>query len=118
MVNGSMQQSVFSNEILNRRLLILKIKGFIKPAVLVFIVLLMISKLDNLFRTNTSKLSRNSVILSPVSIKNVTVEVYYETKCPDSKRFLQNQIKKATEHFNGNNLKIVLIPYGKASVSN
>lgn len=50
--------------------------------------------------------------------KNITIGVYYETKCGDSKVFLTKQIRQAYDTFDEANLKIVLVPFGKAQVLN
>ena len=44
------------------------------------------------------------------------IDVYYETLCPDSKRFLINQVPTILNEF-GSKIKINLVPFGKANVS-
>ncbi|CAF0741797.1 unnamed protein product [Brachionus calyciflorus] len=46
--------------------------------------------------------------------KLLEIGVYYETKCPDSKRFLINQITSAQEKFSSV-VDFTLIPFGKAN---
>lgn len=49
-----------------------------------------------------------------INNKSIQLVVNYETLCPDSQRFIVNQLSKAISIFR-NNLNIQLIPYGKAS---
>jgi hypothetical protein len=46
----------------------------------------------------------------------VNIAVYYESQCPDSRRFINNQLPKAIETF-PDLVNIILIPFGKANVS-
>ena len=65
----------------------------------------------------------NSFSLSPISTNNkdtsfnrtVNLAVYYETKCPDSRRFIIYQIPKAIQSYSSF-LNIILVPFGKANV--
>jgi hypothetical protein len=48
----------------------------------------------------------------------LNIEVYYETLCPDSKRFINNQVSKIYQNSLLQNItNVILIPYGKASVT-
>jgi interferon gamma-inducible protein 30 len=52
------------------------------------------------------------------SSAKLNIEVYYETLCPDSKRFINNQVSKIYQNSLLQNItNVVLVPYGKASVS-
>ncbi|RNA26223.1 hypothetical protein BpHYR1_031105 [Brachionus plicatilis] len=46
--------------------------------------------------------------------KFIHIDVYYETRCPDSQRFLLNQIIQANEIFSSN-IDFLLVPFGKAN---
>ena len=45
----------------------------------------------------------------------MTVQVYYESLCPDSIRFIKNQLMPTYEKL-GNYFDVEFVPYGKASV--
>lgn len=45
----------------------------------------------------------------------INIEVYYETRCPDSKKFINNQLSNIFESLQ-NLTNLFLIPYGKAKV--
>jgi hypothetical protein len=48
----------------------------------------------------------------------LNIEVYYETLCPDSKRFINNQVSKIYQNNLLQNItNVILVPYGKASVN-
>jgi len=42
--------------------------------------------------------------------------VYYETLCPDSKRFIKNQLYPVKKSSLGQSFDVQLVPYGKATV--
>lgn len=54
--------------------------------------------------------------LFTVTLGAIDIGVYYESKCPDSRRFINNQVTMVKEKF-GNNVNIILFPFGKANVS-
>ena len=73
--------------------------------------------------------SRNSIFLFvllfglslSISVKAnnenlLNIHVYYESLCPDSRKFIINEVKEAYENFQ-NIANIILIPFGKANVS-
>lgn len=45
----------------------------------------------------------------------LTIAVYYESKCDDSGRFINEQISKAVELFS-DIINVVFVPYGNANV--
>lgn len=47
---------------------------------------------------------------------DVKVSVYYESRCPDSVDFINNQFWPAYKKI-GSDIKVDLVAYGKASVS-
>lgn len=63
----------------------------------------------------TKSLNTNQV-QSKESLEKLNIAVYYESKCPDSKRFINNQITKAIDYF-PSLLNIILVPFGKANVN-
>lgn len=53
-----------------------------------------------------------------ISNTKLNIEVYYETLCPDSKRFINNQVSKIYQNNLLQNItNVILVPYGKASVN-
>ena len=46
----------------------------------------------------------------------VKFEINYETICPDSGRFIVNQLSKALKSFTSDQVVFDLVPYGKADV--
>ena len=62
-----------------------------------------------------SSLAASSSQLRTINGK-VNIAVYYESQCPDSRRFINNQLPKAIEIF-PDLVNIILIPFGKANVS-
>ncbi len=85
----------------------LKYRGLIRPGLIAFALLMFLFKLDSYLRT----------VANPPLSKRLKITVYYETKCPDSKRFLQEQVRGAIDFYKSTNLRLKLVPYGKASVS-
>ena len=57
----------------------------------------------------------NINILNCQKNEKLTIEVFYETLCPDSQRFVTTQLSKIFTKLQ-NVTNIVLVPYGKASV--
>jgi interferon gamma-inducible protein 30 len=46
----------------------------------------------------------------------LNIHVYYESLCPDSRKFIIYEVKEAYENFQ-DIANIILIPFGKANVS-
>lgn len=67
--------------------------------------------LINLFKSNAQSIDDKS------NGTNVTVDVYYESLCSDSMRWIVNQLVPSYPELK-NHLHVTLIPYGKATVSN
>lgn len=51
-----------------------------------------------------------------VPTNHFKIEVFYESRCPDSQRFILNQIIEANQIFSYY-INFVLVPFGKANVS-
>lgn len=51
-----------------------------------------------------------------VPLNYLKIEVFYETRCPDSQRFLLNQIIEANQKFSSY-IDFILVSFGKANVS-
>lgn len=58
----------------------------------------------------------NNNFFSFFYILQIKVDVYYESLCPDSQKFLTEQLYPNSKIF-AEQLDIKLIPYGKSSVS-
>jgi hypothetical protein len=84
----------------------LRFRGLIRPGLIVFVLLIFLFKLDSYLRT----------VSNPPLSKRLNITVYYETKCPDSKRFLQVQVRGALDEYKSSKIEFKLVPYGKASV--
>ncbi|XP_078052205.1 uncharacterized protein LOC144478310 [Augochlora pura] len=54
------------------------------------------------------------VTADEVSKKQIDVDVYYETLCPDSKRWMQRQLRELDGEIK-NYIRLNFVPYGKAS---
>lgn len=66
--------------------------------------------------SNTKLSSRNINAPNIEETKTqLTIAVYYETKCPDSAKFFNEQLSSALEIFS-EIMNVVLIPYGNANV--
>ena len=53
----------------------------------------------------------------PTSYPPVDVDVYFESLCPDSEKFIKEQLFPTYEKFAGKDiLNITLVPYGNAEV--
>lgn len=65
-----------------------------------------------------------AIFLLSTTVKNalsqsnpVNIEVYFESYCPDSIRFINNQLYPAWKNFKGLDvIDLKLFPYGKAEV--
>ena len=51
----------------------------------------------------------------PVCPPQVKIAVYYESLCPDSKKFIKEQLAPVWRDFRGA-IKVKLVPYGKSTV--
>lgn len=57
-------------------------------------------------------------IITVNSEKVITIHVYYETQCPDSRSFIIEQLSKANVYvYPHGSIAFKLVPYGKASVN-
>lgn len=59
---------------------------------------------------------RAAFMSSRVINDKVIIHVYYESQCPDSRRFIIQQMPRALDTF-PNLVEFVLVPFGKANVS-
>lgn len=71
---------------------------------------------DNLQEASTlSRMSTNS-LTTHVTNTHVTISVYYEVLCPDSKSFILNQLVPVQRKY-GHHVNVRYVPFGKASVT-
>lgn len=57
-----------------------------------------------------------TLFIKEVEAKKIDLVVNYEALCPDSVRFINDQLSKAVANLN-DEVEVSLVPFGKASVS-
>lgn len=77
---------------------------------LVFAIVILLYTLSFVRRSDGSNTKYEEV-----SNEIINLQVFFESRCPDSQNFINKQLAKSVDNFK-DILKVVLIPFGKASV--
>jgi hypothetical protein len=89
-----------------------RIKKMIKISIACLLGFLLAFNVVSEHSVNSTIESNNLNIIDDYKIN---IEIFYESRCPDSKKFINNQLSKIFESLQ-NLTSLFLIPYGKAKV--
>ena len=86
--------------------------SMISISCLLAIVFLVNLSSTRMHRVNRNKSSENA---NQTEDAKLSIEVYYESLCPDSEQFINTQLSSVFEYFQ-NITNVFLVPYGTAKV--